>query len=63
MREDHGYFRRISKDNKTEWLYNEDLKSLLTFKRDPVDGFIKMPITELNEEVKRIFPNLCMSVS
>ena len=63
VREDQGYFRRVSKDNKKEYLYNDDLKSVLTFERDPVDGFYKISLRELNRELIRVFPNLCMSVS
>ena len=63
MREEHGYFRRISKDNLKEYLYNDDLQSVFTFDLDPADGFYKISLEDFNNEMKRIFPNLCMSVS
>jgi len=59
MREDKGYFRRISDDNKKEYLVNEELGSILTFERDPLDGFFKQPIVDLNREAMRIFPKMC----
>jgi hypothetical protein len=63
MRVEHGYFRRISKDNLKEYLYNDDLQSIFTFDLDPADGFYKISVKEFNKELMRIFPNLCMSVS
>ena len=58
-----GYFRRISKDNLKEYLYNEDLKSVFTFDRDPVDGFYKCSVRDFNREMIRSFPNVCQSIS
>jgi hypothetical protein len=63
IREDQGYFRRTSKDNKKEFLYNDDIKSVITFERDPMDGFYKCSIKDLNKEIIRVFPNLCMAIS
>lgn len=63
IREDQGYFRRTSKDNQKEYLYNDDIKSVITFERDPMDGFYKCSIKDFNKELIRIFPNLCMAVS
>ena len=62
-REDAGYFRRTSKDNKKEFLYNEDLKSVITFDRDPMDGFYKVSVRELNREWIRVFPAMCQSIA
>ena len=63
VREQQGYFRRTSKDNKKEYLYNDELKSVITFERDPTDGFHKCSLRDLNIELMRIMPNLCMSIS
>jgi len=63
MREQQGYFRRINKDNTKQYLYNDDLKSVFTFERDPVDRFFKCSIKDLNIELLRVFPNLCMAIS
>ena len=63
VREQQGYFRRTSNDNKKEYLYNDDLKSVITFERDPKDGFHKCSLRDLNVELMRIMPNLCMSIS
>jgi hypothetical protein len=63
MREEHGYFRRISKDNLKEYLYNDDLQSVFTFDLDPADGFYKISLEDFNIEMMRIFPNLCQSIS
>ena len=62
-RTESGYFRRTSKDNLKEFLYNEDLKSVFTFDRDPVDGFYKISVKEFNREMIRCFPNVCQSIS
>ena len=63
VREGQGYFRRTSKDNMKEYLYNDDIQSIITFERDPVDGFHKCSLRDLNTELIRVFPNLCMSIS
>ena len=63
MREQQGYFRRLSKDNLKKYLYNDDLQSVFTFELDPADGFYKILVKEFNIEMMRIFPNLCSSVS
>ena len=62
-RTESGYFRRTSKDNLKEFLYNEDLKSVFTFDRDPVDGFYKCSVRDFNREMIRCFPNVCQSIS
>ena len=62
MREEKGYYRSISKDNKKEYLINEELGSILTFERD-FDGFFKMPIVDLNKEAMRIFPKMCQAIT
>ena len=63
IREDQAYFRRTSKDNMKEFLYNDDIKSVITFERDPMDGFYKCSLKDFNNELIRVFPNLCMAVS
>ena len=63
MREEQGYFRRISEDNLKEYLVNKELGSVLTFERDPMDGFYKMPIVSLNREALRIFPKMCQAIT
>jgi hypothetical protein len=63
IREEQGYFRRLSKDNMKQFLYNDDLHSVFTFERDPLDGFFKCSITDFNKELIRVFPNMCMAVS
>jgi hypothetical protein len=63
MRERQGYLRRLSEDNMTEYLVNKELGSILTFARDPADGFYKMPIVSLNREALRIFPKMCQAIT
>jgi hypothetical protein len=63
MRKHYGYFRRITKDNKTEFLYSEEHKSVFRFDEDPDDGFYKISFNELNREMRRAFPNVCKAVS
>ena len=53
----------MSKDNLKEFLYNEDLRSVLTFDRDPKDGFYKMTFEDMNQEMRRVFPKMCMEVA
>ena len=63
IRMEAGYLRRTSKDNMKEYLYNDDLHSVLCFERDPSDGFYKMSINKLNDEMKRCFPRMCYAMS
>jgi hypothetical protein len=63
LRECGGYLRSISEDNKKEYLYNKEINSVLTFERDPFDGFYKMSMKDLNKEMKRTFPKMCYSAS
>ena len=63
LRQNAGYMRRTSEDNLKEFLYNNELRSVLTFNRDPSDGFYKMRIRDMNAEIKRVFPNFCKASS
>ena len=63
LRKNTGYLRRTSDDNMREFLYNKELRSVISFDRDPVDGFYKVSIAKLNAEIKRAFPNMCRESS
>ena len=59
VRQQCGYYRRISDDNEIEYLYNKSLRSVFKFDRDPNDGFYKISFRQFNNELRRIFPNMC----
>lgn len=63
MREQQGYYRQVSEDNMKEYLINKEMGSILTFERDPMDGFYKMLIVDLNREALRIFPKMCQAIT
>ena len=63
MREQQGYYRKVSEDNMKEYLINKEMGSILTFERDPMDGFYKMLIVDLNREALRIFPKMCQAIT
>ena len=57
-RVDSGYYLRISNDNKTKYLYNKELKSVIPFFLED-NTFHRTTQECLLKETRRLFPDMC----